>query len=255
MPFFIWGKMNNIRIVLVGTTHPGNIGATARAMKSMELDKLYLVAPKNFPHVDATARAAGADDLLATAKVTKTLDEAIADCNLIVGTSARLRALPLRLVSPQQGAEIIKTQSANTEVAILFGRENNGLTNEELLRCHYHINIPTNSDFTSLNLASAVQIIAYELYTVINSQISQNSLVHKQSAVDELATAKDIALFYQQLQQTLIGINFLNSHNSHQLMQRLHRLFNRAMLEKKEINILRGILSKVLSSLRTNSIL
>jgi tRNA (cytidine32/uridine32-2'-O)-methyltransferase len=234
--------MNNIRIILIGTTHPGNIGATARAMKSMGLNRLYLVAPKIFPHVDATARAAGADDLLAKACVTKTLDEALDDCNLIIGTSARLRALPLRLVTPRQGAGIIKTQSENIEVAILFGRENNGLTNEELLRCHYHINIPTNTDFTSLNLASAVQIIAYELYTVFNSQ---NDLVQKQTAIDELATAKDVELFYQQLQHVLIDINFLNSHNSYQLMQRLQRLFNRTMLEKKEINILRGILSKV----------
>jgi tRNA (cytidine32/uridine32-2'-O)-methyltransferase len=240
---FLYGtKMNNIRIILIGTTHPGNIGAAARAMKSMRLDRLFLVAPKIFPHVDATARAAGADDLLAKARVTATLDEALADCNLIIGTSARKRALPLRLVTPRQGAEIVKAQAENIEIAILFGRENNGLTNEELLRCHYHINIPTNTDFTSLNLASAVQIIGYELYTLMNSQ---NDLVQKQMAIDELATAKEVALFYEQLQQTLTAIDFLNLHNSQQIMQRLQRLFNRTMLEKKEVNILRGILSKV----------
>lgn len=244
MPFFLYGqKMNNIRIILIGTTHPGNIGATARAMKSMRLDRLYLVAPKIFPHVDATARAAGADDLLAKACVTATLDEALADCNLIIGTSARKRALPLKLVTPRQGAEIIKTQNEDTEIAILFGRENNGLTNEELLRCHYHINIPTNNDFTSLNLACAVQIVAYELYSLINS--THSDLIPKQIAFDELATAQEVTLFYQQLEQILTAIDFLNLNNSQQIMQRLQRLFNRTMLEKKEVNILRGILSKV----------
>jgi tRNA (cytidine32/uridine32-2'-O)-methyltransferase len=234
--------MNNVRIVLVGTTHPGNIGATARAMKSMELKELYLVTPKIFPHVNATARAAGADDILATAKVTKTLDEALVDCNFIIGTSARLRALPLRLISPHQGAEIIKKQAKNTKVAILFGRENNGLTNEELLHCHYHINIPTNAAFTSLNLASAVQIIAYEIYTVIGES---NNLAQEQTMIDELATAADVALFYEQLQRILININFLNPQSSRYLMRRLTRLFNRAILEKKEVNILRGILAKI----------
>jgi tRNA (cytidine32/uridine32-2'-O)-methyltransferase len=234
--------MNNIRIILVETTHPGNIGATARAMKSMELSKLYLIAPKFFPHVEATARAAGADDVLAKACVTETLDEALVNCNLIIGTSARLRALPLRLISPRESAEIIKEQSENVEIAILFGRENNGLTNEELLRCHYHINIPTNINFTSLNLASAVQIIAYELYTVIGDK---NNLTQKSLVTDEFATAEDAALLYEQLQRTLIDIGFLNSQHPRQLMQRLKRLFNRAILEKKEVNILRGILAKV----------
>jgi len=234
--------MNNIRIVLVETTHPGNIGATARAMKSMGLNNLYLVAPKIFPHVDATARAAGADDILAKAKVTTTLSEALMGCNLVIGTSARLRALPLHLVSPRQCAEIVVKQPSNTEIAILFGRENNGLTNEELLKCNYHINIPTNIEFTSLNLACAVQIIAYELYIVFEGK---GNSVSKQLIIDELAKAEDTALFYEQLQQILIAVDFLNPKNPRYLMRRLIRLFNRAILEKKEVNILFGILAKI----------
>lgn len=236
----------NIRIILIGTTHPGNIGATARAMKSMGLKKLYLVAPKVFPHVEATARAAGADDILAQANVTATLDEALVGCNLIVGTSARTRALPLRIILPRQGAEIIREQFLNSEVAILFGRESSGLNNEELMRCHYHINIPTAADFSSLNLASAVQIIAYELYGI------NNTVLVEQLRNDELAPAEEIALLYKHLQQTLIDIDFLNPRYPRHLMQRLYRLFNRAMLEKKEVNILRGILAKVQESIKNN---
>jgi tRNA (cytidine32/uridine32-2'-O)-methyltransferase len=233
----------NIRIILIGTTHPGNIGAAARAMKSMDLKKLYLVAPKFFPHVEATARAAGADDILAQAKVTATLDEALSGCNLIVGTSARVRALPLRIISPRECAEVIHKKFSSSEIAILFGRESSGLNNEELMRCHYHINIPTNPDFSSLNLASAVQIVAYELYSLINTTIQQKP-------GDDLAQAEEIAMLYEHLQQTLIDINFLNPNCPRQLMQRLYRLFNRAMLEQKEVNILRGILAQIQQNIK-----
>lgn len=233
----------NIRIILIGTTHPGNIGATARAMKSMDLKNLYLVAPKFFPHVEATARAAGADDILAQAKVTATLDEALIGCSLIIGTSARTRALPLRVISPRECATIIHEKILSSDVAILFGRESSGLNNEELMRCHYHINIPTNPNFSSLNLASAVQIVAYELYSLTNAAIQQPS-------ADDLAPAEETTLFYNHLQQTLIDIDFLNSNCPRQLMQRLHRLFNRAMLEQKEVNILRGILAQIQKSIK-----
>ncbi|AMV14491.1 TPA: tRNA (cytosine(32)/uridine(32)-2'-O)-methyltransferase TrmJ [Legionella pneumophila] len=237
-------KLSSIRIVLVSTSHPGNIGSTARAMKTMGLSTLYLVNPKSFPDLKAKEMAAGADDVLDAAVVTNTLDEALIGCQLILGTSARPRGLSLPGLIPASCAELINQQSDNTQVAIVFGREHAGLTNEELLKCHYHINIPSNPEYSSLNLAQAVQIIAYELRMKLLSPSAQVALRN-----EEPATADEIEQFYEHLKEVFIEINFLKPSNPRRLMQRVRRLFNRINLEKMEVSILRGMLSQVQKSL------
>jgi TrmH family RNA methyltransferase len=227
---------SKLRIVLVETTHPGNIGATARAMKNMGLARLYLVNPEHFPHAEATARASGADDVLAQATVCADLDAALAGCGLVVGASARLRSLSLPQWDPRQCAERVMREAHNTEVALVFGREHSGLTNDELSRCHYLMHIPTNPDYSSLNLAAAVQVLVYEL-----RMASQLSTV----VADEEppASAEDMERFYAHLQQTLEEIGFLDPENPRIMMRRLRRLFNRARPNEVEMNILRGILT------------
>ncbi|MGX8784779.1 tRNA (cytosine(32)/uridine(32)-2'-O)-methyltransferase TrmJ [Legionella pneumophila] len=237
-------KLSSIRIVLVSTSHPGNIGSTARAMKTMGLSTLYLVSPKSFPDLKAKEMAAGADDVLDAAIVTNTLDDALIGCQLILGTSARPRGLSLPGLTPASCAELIKQQSDNTQVAIVFGREHAGLTNEELLKCHYHINIPSNPDYSSLNLAQAVQIIAYELRMKLLSPRAEVALRN-----EEQATADEIEQFYEHLKEVFIEIKFLRPSNPRRLMQRVRRLFNRINLEKMEVSILRGMLSQVQKSL------
>ncbi|KTD32450.1 RNA methyltransferase [Legionella moravica] len=237
-------KLSSIRIVLVATSHPGNIGSTARAMKTMGLNSLYLVNPKSFPDYKAKEMAAGADDVLESAVVTDTLEDALIGCQLILGTSARPRGISLPGLLPASSAELIGQQADNTQVAILFGREHAGLTNEELLKCHYHINIPSNPEYSSLNLAQAVQIIAYELRMNLLSPKATVS-----SRIDEYATADEIEQFYEHLKEVFIEIQFLKAANPRRLMQRVRRLFNRVMLEKMEVSILRGMLSQVQKSL------
>lgn len=233
--------LENIRIVLVGTTHPGNIGAAARAMKNMGLNKLYLVDTKVFPHADATVRAAGADDILEHAVVVDNLDAAIKDCSLVCGTSARLRTLPLELVSPKKCAEIVLDVAVKDAVAIVFGREKTGLTNDELLKCQYHVNIPTVEGFSSLNLAAAVQVLVYELRAA--SLMSDTDI--KTRKYTKLAKADEMELFFEHLEKVLIEIDFLDAKNPRHLMRRLRRLFNRIHIETTELNILRGILTTV----------
>ncbi|MCL5272650.1 MAG: tRNA (cytosine(32)/uridine(32)-2'-O)-methyltransferase TrmJ [Gammaproteobacteria bacterium] len=237
-------KLSSIRIVLVATSHPGNIGSTARAMKTMGLNSLYLVNPKSFPDYKAKEMAAGADDVLEQAVVTSSLEEALAGCQLILATSARPRGLSLPGLLPVSGAELIGKQADNTQVAIVFGREHAGLTNEELLKCHYHINIPSNPDYSSLNLAQAVQIVAYEIRMNLLSPKAEVSLRR-----DEYATADEIEQFYDHLKDVFIEIQFLKTSNPRRLMQRVRRLFNRVILEKMEVSILRGMLSQVQKSL------
>lgn len=233
-------KFDSIRIVLVATTHPGNIGATARAMKTMGLHKLYLVTPKVFPDPRAHEMSAGAYDVLQDAIVVDSLADALKDCQLILATSARPRDLALPGLVPTSSAILVGEQPDNTEVAIVFGREHAGLTNDELLHCHYHINIPSNPEFSSLNLAQAVQIIAYELR--MHLLTPSTSFATKQ---DDFATAEAMEKFYTHLREVLLAIDFLKPSNPKRLFQRLRRLFNRAKLECMEVNILRGILSHV----------
>lgn len=230
-----------VRIVLVDTSHPGNIGAVARAMKNMGLSRLHLVNPKQFPHADATARASGADDVLAAATVCATLDEALAGCGLVMGASARLRNLTVPLLDPRQSATQILKEVCGTgiECALIFGREHSGLTNDELGRCHYLVHIPTNADYSSLNLAAAVQVLSYELrMATLDGQTNANE---KDS--EPLASADDMARFYIHLQQMLEEVGFLDPGNPRIMMQRLRRLFNRTRPNETEMNILRGILS------------
>lgn len=238
-------KLSSIRIILVATSHPGNIGSTARAMKTMGLTSLYLVTPKSFPDYKAREMSAGADDLLDNAVVTQTLDEALAGCQLIFATSARPRGLSLQGFLPASCAELVSEQKDDTQIAIVFGREHAGLTNEELLKCHYHINIPSNPDYSSLNLAQAVQIVAYELRMKL---LSPKAAVSSREG-EALASADEVERFYEHLKELLIETQFLKISNPRRLMLRVRRLFNRINLEQMEVNLLRGMLSQVQKSL------
>jgi tRNA (cytidine32/uridine32-2'-O)-methyltransferase len=237
-------NLNSIRIVLVATSHPGNIGSTARAMKTMGLNSLYLVSPKSFPDYKAKEMAAGADDLLDAAVVTETLDEALVGCQLILATSARPRGLSLPGLIPASAAELVSQQADATQIAVVFGREHAGLTNEELLKCHYHIHIPSAPEYSSLNLSQAVQIVAYELRMKLLSPSAEVAVRE-----DDYATADEIEQFYDHLKEVFIEIKFLRQTNPRRLMQRVRRLFNRINLEKTEVSILRGMLSQVQKSL------
>lgn len=231
--------LENLRIILVNTSHPGNIGSVARAMKTMGLSKLYLVSPKLFPDQKATELASGALDVLESAKVVQTLDEAIGDCHLVIGTSARSRAIPWPLLTPRECATTVDSQSIKTNIAIVFGREQSGLTNEELHQCHYHVHIPSNPDYNSLNIAAAVQILCYEF------RIAYEKNLGKLSWDCEYATTQELESFYKHLEEVLIQINFLNPKAPRQLMTRLRRLFHRTRLDVMEVNILRGILTAI----------
>ena len=230
--------LNKVRIVLVDTSHAGNIGATARAMKNMGLTRLYLVTPQHFPHADATARASGADDVLARAEVCPDLDSALAGCGFVVGASARLRSLHVPVLAPRPCAERIVQEVAATEVAIVFGREHSGLTNDELGRCHHLVHIPCNPNYSSLNLAAAVQVVSYELRL---ASVEGAEVVGEPE--EPPATADEMERFYVHLQQTLEEIGFLDPENPRIMMRRLRRLFNRARPNEVEMNILRGILT------------
>ena len=238
--------LENIRIVLVNTTHPGNIGGVARAMKNMGLSDLCLVEPKLFPHEDAVARASRADDLLDNALVVETLDEALADCQLVVGTSARSRTIPWPLVNPRELSAIVAPLPADTRVAILFGREDRGLTNDELQRCHHHVHIPVNEDFSSLNIAAAVQVITYELRMAIVEGQTVGEKPQWGTEWDvELADNRELELMFEHLQQTLTDVEFLDPDKPRNLMPRLRRLLLRAVPDKVEVNVLRGMLSAI----------
>lgn len=237
-------KFSSIRIVLVATSHPGNIGSTARAMKNMGLHSLYLVKPKSFPDDAARAMAAGADDILEQAVVVESLEEALSGCHLLLATSARPRGLSLPGLTPSSSAQLIQEHADDTQVAIVFGREHAGLTNAELLLCHYHIHIPSNPDFSSLNLSQSVQIVAYELRMALLAPTAQVS-----SRASFYASAQEMEQFYDHLKEVLIEIQFLKLAHPRRLMQRVRRLFNRVNLEPMEVRLLRGMLSQVQKSL------
>jgi tRNA (cytidine32/uridine32-2'-O)-methyltransferase len=227
-----------IRVVLSNTSHPGNIGATARAMKNMGLTRLYLVNPKVFPAAEATARASGADDVLANAVVCPDIEVALSGCHLVLGASARSRSIPCPVINPAESARKAYAESEQGEVALLFGCERSGLSNAEIDRCQYLVQIPSNPDYGSLNLAAAVQIICYEIL-VAHEQPCQAAAVPGYVPVN----AEEMERFYQHLEQTLIVLDFLDPDNPRQLMRRLRRLYNRARPDENELNILRGMLS------------
>ncbi|MDR6983138.1 tRNA (cytidine32/uridine32-2'-O)-methyltransferase [Rheinheimera pacifica] len=233
--------LNQIRIILVGTTHTGNIGSVARAMKTMGLSALYLVAPKELPDGQAYALSAGASDILANAKVFDTLEQAISDCSLVVGSSARSRTLSWPMLEPRECGVKAVHEAATHPVALVFGRESSGLTNEELQLCNYHVCIPANPEYSSLNLAMAVQIVTYEVRMAWLQQALQ------QQTVDDVAypSSEQMNSFYQHLEQTLNDTGFIIRQHPGVVMTKLKRLFTRARPEEAEYNILRGILTSV----------
>ena len=231
----------NIRVVLLNTSHPGNIGAAARAMKTMGLSRLYLLNPKQFPAAEATARASGADDVLADATVCSDLDTALAGCRLVIGASARSRRIPCPVIEPADCAERLVTESGRGEVAVLFGCEQSGLRNDEIDRCHFLVQIPSNPEYGSLNLAAAVQIISYEILNAIREYLKTGNSHGPEE--HEPVTADEMERYYEHLERVLVKIGFLDPDNPRMLMRRLRRLYNRVRPDENEINILRGILS------------
>ncbi len=230
----------SIRIVLVGTTHPGNIGAVARAMKNMGLSDLVLVEPRYFPHPEATARASGADDLLENARVVEHLADAIDDCVFVAGASARSRSIDWPCLNAREAAAraLRESQSGNS-AALVFGPEKSGLSNEHLDHCNALLSIPTNPDFSSLNLAMAVQVVAYE----VRSQ-EGDDIPDVEPDVPP-ASSGSMEHFYTELEALLLDIGFLDPENPRHLMRRLRRLYVRAEPDQNEINILNGILSSI----------
>jgi tRNA (cytidine32/uridine32-2'-O)-methyltransferase len=228
----------HIRFVLVRPSHPGNIGAAARAIRTMGFTRLVLVAPHRFPHADATAMAVGADDVLGTTVVTSGLVEAVADCTLVLGCTARRRDVQMEELSPRQAAPRVLAASAQGEVAIVFGNERTGLENDELMSCHAAVHIPSAADFSSLNLAQAVQVLAYELR--LATLESAPAPAHAEKA-ESLATAEQLEYFFGHLEQMLENIDFHKGRSPRTIMQRLRRLFLRTNLEEREVRILRGI--------------
>lgn len=226
-----------MRIVLVGTTHPGNIGAAARAMKNMGLADLALVNPRYFPHDDATARAAGAEDVLQAARVFASLDEAIGDCTYVAGASARARTIGWPSMAPRECAPRLIQEGTHGIAAVVFGPEKSGLTNHDLDRCNTLLTIPTEAGFSSLNLAMAVQVLVYELRVAAMTGIEQ--MPEPESPP---ATSADLENFYAHLEQVLTRSGFLDPENPRLLMRRLRRLFVKAELDQNEANILRGML-------------
>lgn len=236
-------SLDNIRIVLSRTTHPGNIGAAARAMKNMGLRRMVLLAPEaDHGGPEAIARAAGATDVLSQASVCASLDEALAGCQLVLGTSARERTIAWPVLSPREAAARLMEEAREGQVALLFGQERAGLTNLELDRCQALVTIPSNPAFSSLNLASAVQILTYELFLQ-----TEGALFHTPRPEGGGAPATDDQLqgFYRHLEEVLVLTSFLDPAHPRKLMRRLVRLFNRARPDQNEINILRGFLTAV----------
>ena len=224
-----------VRILLVEPQHPGNIGAAARAMKTMGLSDLALVRPEKFPHKDATDLAVGAADLLERARVFGDLGAAVADCGYVVGSSARLRSLPHNTTTPRELAPRLARSIAG-RIAILFGPERVGLSNEDLERCHELVSVPADPGFRVLNLAAAVQILCYELRLADAPDLPG-------APAREPVPEREMELFFEHLERVLIQIRFLNPRHPRQLMRRLKRLYARAAPDQNEMNILRGVLA------------
>lgn len=241
--------LDNVRIVLVETSHTGNMGSVARAMKTMGLTNLWLVNPLVKPDSQAIALAAGASDVIGEAKIVDTLDEALAGCSLVVGTSARSRTLPWPMLNPRECGLKSISEAKQAPVAIVFGRERVGLTNEELQKCHYHVAIQANPEYSSLNLAMAVQIIAYEV------RIAWLDAQEKDAAEPEVVDyplVDDLERFYGHLEQVMVNTGFIKPNHPGQVMSRLRRLFTRARPESQELNILRGMLSSIESDRKSS---
>lgn len=230
-----------IKVVLVEPQHPGNIGAVARAMKNMCVSELVLVSPQEFPSPVATARASGADDLLQSATVVNSLDEALESCRLVLGTTARPRELRSKVVDPRAAARELVEHGQNADVAILFGRENSGLTNEELERCQSIVGIPANPVYSSLNIAAAAQVICYELLC------ARLEGVEAVAEEQEYATGGELEGFFAHLEETLLHTAFYDPENPRHLMRQMRSIFDRGNLRSSEVNLLRGLCKSVLN--------
>lgn len=223
---------------MVHTSHPGNIGAAARAMKNMCLSELVLVNPRAFPSEEAIARASGADDLLEAARIVDSLAEAVADCRVVIGASARLRSVTWPLLDPREAARLAREESRYAPVAIVFGRESSGLSNEELDLCTHLVHIPSNPAYSSLNVAMAIQVVSYELMMSNRAAPAVTA-----GGVQAVASNTEMEGFFGHLAQALDDIGFTDDRRSEKLLRRLRRLFHRASPDSEEVNILRGILS------------
>lgn len=234
--------LSKVRIVLSRTSHPGNIGAAARAMKTMGLSRLYLVQPKQFPHPDASALASGADELLETAVQCESLDEALAGTVMAVAATARNRDLSHPVVACREACGKLVGATAQGQVAVVFGTERTGLTIAEVNKCGLIATIPTGGEYASLNLAQAVQVFAYEL--MMASELWESAALRAAAKnMVNVATHDEVEHFYEHLERVMYETRFLDPDQPGRMMQRLRRLFARARLEKEEVNILRGILS------------
>jgi TrmH family RNA methyltransferase len=245
-------SLSAVSVILVNTSHPGNIGSVARAMKTMGLMRLILVAPEQFPADQAYHLASGADDVLDQAQVVATFEEAVADKQWVFGASARSRSIPWPVVAPKACAEMIVQRLAQTpaQIALVFGREASGLTNEELMRCHYHVQIPSNPDYGVLNIAMAVQVISYEIWQMLQNQLALPEMAGgKQMPLmacrwdADLATSQELHYFVEHLTQLAVEWGFYDPENPKQIVARLTRLFLRAQPDKMELQLLRGLLA------------
>lgn len=236
--------LQNIRIILINTFHPGNIGSAARAMKTMGLRDLCLVNPQRFPAQEADSMAAGALDVLESARVFNTLDEAIADCSLVIGTSARTRthSFSRPMLDAEECAIKLLSESRQSPVALVFGQETMGLTNSELEKCHFHTSIDANPEYPVLNVASAIQILCYEIF---KASLKESDTFPSEKPEQEYPLNRELELFYEHLETTLTDIDFIIQQHPGLVMTRLRRFFNRARPEVKELNMLRGILGAV----------
>ena len=236
---------SNIRIVLVGTQHPGNIGSAARAMKTMGLSKLVLVAPEKAPDRDTHAMAAGADDLVEAAPVFATLAEAVADCRWVLGATARNRRIQLEPLHPRDAARRAVLATASGPVALVFGRERTGLDNDELQLCHAAVHIPSDPAFSSLNLAAAVQVLSYELRCALlaGEVVEEAAVVRTAPPVEGAASHAELEGFFAQLGDTLEQIDFHKGRAPDSAMRKLRRLYLRANLDSADVRLLRGVLA------------
>ena len=238
--------LNSVKVVLVGTTHPGNIGATARAMKNMGILDLALVEPKEFPSDVATFRSKAAKDILEKASVHRSLAEAISECELVVGTSARERTVPWPVLNPREAAEEMHKSSRNGKVAIVFGREDRGLTNEELGLCNFHVHIPSDPEYSSLNLSQAVQILAYE----IRLSYLKDQHVNKDYWDVELANNEQTERLINHMDELMQEVDFYDVENPRKLLVRVRRFFKRSKIDVMEANIFRGLFATIQKKLK-----
>ncbi len=234
--------LDPIRIIMLRTWHPGNIGSALRAMKTMGRTRLILVNPQQWPHEDAETMAAGAADMIDQVQVVGSLEEAIAGCRLVIGTSARNRSFSWPMLNSRGCGEKLVQEAQSGDVALVFGQETSGMTNEELQQCHFHVSIDANPDYPVLNVASAVQILCHEIY---QAELAGSQVLTPEDSDVVYPDVQQMAQFYQQLELALNDINFIIPQHPGKIMTKLHRLFNRARPEQEELNILRGILSRI----------